>query len=82
MSAFVVPHHLVVKQPEHWLENYRLDQSLYTPGVGNSDYDGAELTLFVWRELCESPHPPQVHGPSIPEAVTMLNQRFVHESQK
>jgi diadenosine tetraphosphate (Ap4A) HIT family hydrolase len=34
--------------------------------------DGAELTLYVWREFCESPTPPPISGPSIDEVVTRL----------
>jgi diadenosine tetraphosphate (Ap4A) HIT family hydrolase len=34
--------------------------------------DGSELTLFVWREFCESPNPPPISGPSIPEVVAKL----------
>jgi diadenosine tetraphosphate (Ap4A) HIT family hydrolase len=34
--------------------------------------DGAELTLYVWREFCESPAPPPISGPSVPEVVERL----------
>jgi diadenosine tetraphosphate (Ap4A) HIT family hydrolase len=34
--------------------------------------DGAELTLYVWREFCESPIPPPISGPSIHEVVERL----------
>jgi hypothetical protein len=34
--------------------------------------DGAELTLYIWREFCENPVPPRVSGPSIHEVVERL----------
>jgi diadenosine tetraphosphate (Ap4A) HIT family hydrolase len=34
--------------------------------------DGAELTLYVWREFCESAVPPPISGPSVPEVVERL----------
>lgn len=38
--------------------------------------DGAELTLFVWREFCERALPPSVEGPSVPESIAMLRSAF------
>jgi diadenosine tetraphosphate (Ap4A) HIT family hydrolase len=34
--------------------------------------DGGELTLYVWREFCESPTPPPTSGPSVHEVVERL----------
>ena len=34
--------------------------------------DGAELTLYVWREFCENPVPPKILGPPIHEVVERL----------
>ncbi|MBB4275864.1 diadenosine tetraphosphate (Ap4A) HIT family hydrolase [Rhizobium mongolense] len=34
--------------------------------------DGAELTLFVWREFCERAVPPAIKGPSVSEAIGLL----------
>jgi diadenosine tetraphosphate (Ap4A) HIT family hydrolase len=53
---------------------YRLLQSLQYPPSGETD--GAELTLYVWREFCERPDPPPIFGPSVEEVVEML-RRFV-----
>ncbi|MBB4863253.1 diadenosine tetraphosphate (Ap4A) HIT family hydrolase [Pseudomonas nitritireducens] len=39
--------------------------------------DGAELTLFVWREFGEAPLPPAVQGPSIEQVIEQLRGRFV-----
>jgi diadenosine tetraphosphate (Ap4A) HIT family hydrolase len=34
--------------------------------------DGAELTLYIWREFCENPIPPKISGPPIHEVVERL----------
>jgi diadenosine tetraphosphate (Ap4A) HIT family hydrolase len=34
--------------------------------------DGAELTLYVWREFCENPLPPPIAGPSIDDVIARL----------
>ncbi|SCB28740.1 hypothetical protein GA0061100_106446 [Rhizobium hainanense] len=54
------------------------------PGIGSSDNlpkgrggtetDGAELTLFVWREFCECLQPPPIEGPTVPEAIALLRK--------
>ncbi|MNJ56826.1 hypothetical protein D3C77_523900 [compost metagenome] len=38
--------------------------------------DGAELTLFVWREFCERPEPPAVQGQSVEQVITALRAAF------
>ncbi len=38
--------------------------------------DGANLTLFIWREYCENPSPPANPGPSISTAITTLRDSF------
>jgi len=40
------------------------------------DPDGANLTLFIWREYCENPSPPACHGPSVDEAVRQIRDKF------
>jgi diadenosine tetraphosphate (Ap4A) HIT family hydrolase len=39
--------------------------------------DGAELTLFVWREFGEAPVPPAVQGPTIEAVIEQLRGHFV-----
>jgi diadenosine tetraphosphate (Ap4A) HIT family hydrolase len=39
---------------------------------GNHETDGAELTLYVWREFCENPSPPPVSGPPVHEVIERL----------
>ena len=64
---------------------YRQLESLQTPGYGGTDgadwADGADLTLYIWREFCESPHPPQIAGPSIGEVVERLRGMFAGDAQ-
>ncbi|WP_028004386.1 HIT family protein [Sinorhizobium meliloti] len=43
------------------------------------DTDGAELTLFIWREFCERPNPPPIEGPSVPETISLLRDRMNKE---
>ncbi|WP_337270299.1 HIT family protein [Oryzifoliimicrobium ureilyticus] len=57
-------------------ERYRLLQSFADPDFG-TEPDGAELTLYVWREFCESRHPPQVRGPTVSEAIALLRERLM-----
>jgi diadenosine tetraphosphate (Ap4A) HIT family hydrolase len=58
---------------------YRALQGLQHSPAG--DTDGAELTLYVWREFCESPDPPPIPDPSVEEVVEML-RRFVATSRE
>ena len=39
-------------------------------------FDAAEIQLYVWREFCESPTPPQIKGPSVSEAMKKLKKQF------
>lgn len=54
-------------------DRYRLLYT-FTEGPGESATDGAELTLFVWREFCERVEPPLIKGPSVTEAINILRQ--------
>ena len=68
----VIPIYTWVKEAFASNARYRVLQSFYTPGVRTSDPDGAELTLFVWREFCESETPPPIYGPSVEEVIKRL----------
>lgn len=50
---------------------YRALEAFGENGKAN-ETDGAELTLYVWREFCESRKPPPVEGPAVEEVVTIL----------
>jgi diadenosine tetraphosphate (Ap4A) HIT family hydrolase len=54
---------------------YRVLKNFYQPSDGGdaaNETDGAELTLYVWREFCENASPPPISGPSIQEVVERL----------
>jgi len=61
-------------------ERYRSLGQFYTPGVyengSDSTFDGAEMTLFIWREFCESRNPPKICGPSVQEIVEAVRKEF------
>lgn len=72
--------HLIPIYP--WVEDlfwqdprYRLLET-FASGPGETPTDGAELTLFVWREFCERPDPPPVSGPTIKATIDMLRNAF------
>lgn len=61
-------------------ERYRVLHQFYDPDFdasgSNAPFDGAEMTLYVWREFCESKKPPEIAGPSIAEVVRLVRGRF------
>ena len=61
-------------------ERYRTLRQFYTPGVyedgSDTNFDGSEMTLFIWREFCESRNPPEIHGPPVQEIVEMVRKRI------
>lgn len=52
---------------------YRVLQN-FADGPGETPTDGAEPTLFVWREFCERALPPQVEGRSVPQTIELLRE--------
>ncbi|MHB9022872.1 MAG: HIT family protein [Armatimonadota bacterium] len=61
-------------------ERYRFLESLYEPSNG-TDPDGADLTLFVWREFGERHRIPP-YGLSVAEAISLINQTLQTESRE
>ncbi|MNJ13157.1 hypothetical protein D3C77_73610 [compost metagenome] len=57
-------------------ERYRLLQNFGSIDSARPQTDGAELTLFVWREFCERPVPPLVQGPSVDHVIATLRNAF------
>ncbi|MFT0866679.1 HIT family protein [Pseudomonas sp. CAM1A] len=53
-------------------ERYRALQQFGSMEQALSQTDGAELTLFVWREFGESQTPPQISGRSVAEVIAAL----------
>jgi diadenosine tetraphosphate (Ap4A) HIT family hydrolase len=56
-------------------ERYRVLQQFAETG-GDVTPDGAELTLFIWREFCERINPPPIAGPAIDETIAMLRDEM------
>jgi diadenosine tetraphosphate (Ap4A) HIT family hydrolase len=56
-------------------ERYRM-LGTFAEGPGETPTDGAELTLFVWREFCERSVPPPIQGPGVAEVVERLRDVF------
>lgn len=54
-------------------DRYRVLEQ-FADGAGETPTDGAELTLFVWREFCERADPPPIKGPSVSETIAILRQ--------
>lgn len=74
---------LLIRETDHRLLSHRIDTALPGPPTGSEPAtDGAELTLFVWRELCENPAPPQIEGPSVVEVMPLLQERMPAESRR
>ncbi|AYG69671.1 MULTISPECIES: HIT family protein [unclassified Rhizobium] len=46
----------------------------FAEGQGEPGTDGAELTLYVWREFCERADPPAAIGPTVPQVVRLLRE--------
>ncbi|MGR6656572.1 HIT family protein [Pseudomonas mosselii] len=57
-------------------ERYRSLQQFGSMEQALSKTDGAELTLFIWREFGESPTPPAVPGRGVPEVIAALRSRL------
>ncbi|MBD8149941.1 HIT family protein [Pseudomonas fluorescens] len=57
-------------------ERYRTLQGFASQTLAQDLTDGAELTLFVWREFGESATPPQVQGPSVTQVIERLSAAF------
>ncbi|QRY77399.1 HIT family protein [Pseudomonas sp. PDNC002] len=57
-------------------ERYRSLEQFAHLEAASSQTDGAELTLFVWREFGEAPVPPPVQGLAIAQVIELLRGRF------
>ena len=76
------PIHLHVIPIYGWVEDlfwsdarYRLLDT-FAAGPGETATDGAEMTLFVWREFCERADPPPIVGPSVSEVIALLREKL------
>ncbi|MGY2175205.1 HIT family protein [Pseudomonas azotoformans] len=57
-------------------ERYRVLQGFGAQGLAQPSTDGAELTLFVWREFGESPTPPLIQGDTVHHVIERLRAAF------
>lgn len=57
-------------------ERYRVLQDFGTGSNGQAATDGAELTLFIWREFGENPTPPATAGLTVPDVIERLRAAF------
>ncbi|MCP1604954.1 HIT family protein [Pseudomonas citronellolis] len=55
-------------------ERYRVLQRFGDSSLGGTD--GAELTLFIWREFGEAEQAPVIHGPGIDGVIARLREAF------
>ncbi len=58
-------------------DRYRTLQQFAYKENAHSRTDGAELTLYIWREFCENPTPPTVEGPSVARVIAQLREAFM-----
>ena len=71
----VIPICKWVKQSLFNDARYRVLQNLAERSA-TREPDGAELTLYVWREFCESLNPPAISGPFIGEVIENLKRKI------
>ena len=57
-------------------ERYRALRRFGAQELQETLTDGAELTLFVWREFGESLTPPQIQGPGVEQVIEQLRAAF------
>jgi diadenosine tetraphosphate (Ap4A) HIT family hydrolase len=62
-----------VKQSFFADPRYRVLQTLSERPV-DSETDGAEMTLYVWREFCENSTHPAIHGPPVGDVIRQLRE--------
>ncbi len=63
-----------------WNDNRYRVLAKFAEGPGETPTDGAELTLFVWREFCERVTPPPIEGPSVSEVIELLRKTISRNS--
>ncbi|WP_286166733.1 HIT family protein [Ochrobactrum sp. POC9] len=81
-----LPVHFHVIPIYEWVEElfwaddrYRLLES-YAENEGVTGTDGAELTLYVWREFCERAVPPPIKGPSVSQVIEIVRNSMARKS--
>jgi diadenosine tetraphosphate (Ap4A) HIT family hydrolase len=65
-------------------ERYRSLAQFYGDGgaTAPTDFDGADMTLFIWRTFCErGMKPPRIDAPSAETVAELLGAKFVLRSE-
>jgi diadenosine tetraphosphate (Ap4A) HIT family hydrolase len=80
-AGYPIHFHLIPVYP--WLQRlfwedprYRLLETFANPQRAQTRTDGAELTLFIWREFGEREHPPAIEGPPVAQVIERLRAAF------
>lgn len=66
-----------------WLMERYLADPKYAPvhdlrqAAGWDGANGAEITLYVWRDYCRNPSPPPIPGPSVDDVIARAKAFFV-----
>lgn len=64
-------------EKQFWADSrYRALEMFANPAKSETRTDGAELTLFIWREFGERTHPPTIPGRTIAQVVSLLRKAF------
>ena len=63
-------------------ERYRALQRFGAQELQETLTDGAELTLFVWREFGESTAPPPIQGPGVEQVIEQLRAAFKAQARQ
>jgi diadenosine tetraphosphate (Ap4A) HIT family hydrolase len=63
-------------------ERYRLLENFGTSAAARTLTDGAEMTLFIWREFGENSQLPAIEGPSIDQVIDHLRTCFNPVNQR
>ncbi|MBP3997955.1 hypothetical protein GZH78_19020 [Pseudomonas fluorescens] len=69
-DAHSIPPRFILHETEHWILNHHM--AFGSLENAQTATDGAELTLFIWREFGESPTPPAIQGASIKDVTARL----------
>lgn len=80
-AGYPIHFHLIPVYP--WVERlfwqderYRVLETFANPARAETRTDGAELTLFIWREFGERVDRPAIEGPSIAQVMEKLRTAF------
>lgn len=84
-SGYPIHFHLIPVydwvEEQFWADpRYRALETFANPEKAGTRTDGAELTLFIWREFGERAQPAETEGPTIAQVVNLLRESFAEYS--